>query len=654
MAKVSAIFAMKDKMSSQMDNMSKKGKNLTSTFKKIAVAGGVAFATKKIYDFGKASVMVFANYEQQMAKVKSITGANAEEFAILQEEARRLGKTTIFSASQVAKAEEFMGMAGYTTEQIKNSLAPALDLAAASGEDLATVTDIVTDSMTAFGLKAKDTAMFTDVLAAASTASNTNVGIMGETFKYVAPIAGALGFNIKDTALATGLMANAGIKGAQAGTTLRASFTRLAKPSKEAGALMKSLNISLTDQQGNIKSLSKLMPQLRESFSKLTKEQKAQSAATIFGQESMSGMLAIINASEEDYNKLQYAIENSEGAAKAMADTQSNTLTGSFKGVQSAVEGIMIDFGEKLAPDIKNFADWIRNHSGEISTKFEAVFGKVGELASKTGGAIKAIAPELKVIGEFTFEGLTSSLDVVIDLFQGDFEKALEDAQIGLQKLDGMLAKHFQRGAETENPFTDFLVESAQLYLPGIMESTPEGRKVLETRREKRAKTNKYNAQLLRDNPSLENFGNLLFGKKLPMSEFTERFNPTREDALPYHRPDAEISAPSKIDLLREKGVPLFANGVTDFSGGPAIVGETGEPEIVTGPTMGNLKKGSNVIGVNDTKDILKGKSNNSDVTFNFTFNIEDLDVDSFKDKVKAAVESILQEELDGGVAYAN
>lgn len=221
-----------------------------------------------------------------------------------------------------------MAMAGWDTQQMLEGLPGVLSLAAASGEDLGTVSDIVTDAMTAFGMQASEAARFADILAAASSNANTNVGMLGESFKYVAPVFGSLGYSAEDAALALGLMANAGIKASQAGTALRGAITRMMKPSKDAATAMDELGLKLTDAEGNMLPFRDVMDQLRSTFANLTAEQQAQYAATIFGQEAMSGMLAIINASEEDYNKLAKAIDNSTGAADRMAKQMQDNLKG--------------------------------------------------------------------------------------------------------------------------------------------------------------------------------------------------------------------------------------------------------------------------------------------------------------------------------------
>ena len=234
-----------------------------------------------------------------MSKVSAISGATGAELDALSDKAKEMGAKTKFSATEAASAFEYMAMAGWKTEDMLNGIEGVMNLAAASGEDLASTSDIVTDALTAFGLTAQDSTHFADILAQASSNANTNVGMMGETFKYVAPVAGALGYSAEDTATAIGLMANAGIKGSQAGTALRSIMSRLAKPTDEVQSAMDALGISLTDEQGKMKGLNEIMDDLRAGFSGLSEAEAAQTAAVLGGQEAMSGLLAIVNASDE-------------------------------------------------------------------------------------------------------------------------------------------------------------------------------------------------------------------------------------------------------------------------------------------------------------------------------------------------------------------
>lgn len=347
--------------------------------KKSAVAIGVASvaAAKKTIDVGKS-------FEAGMSEVQAISGASGKDLERLSNKAKEMGATTKFSATESATALKYMAMAGWKTNQMVSGLAGVMNLVAASGEDLGTVSDIVTDSMTAFGLKANQSGHFADVLAKASSSSNTNVGLMGETFKYVAPLAGSMGYSIEDTATAIGLMANAGIKGSQAGTSLRSILTRLVKPPKDAAAALSELGISTTNADGSMKPLRQTMSELREKFSGLTESQKSQYASSIAGQEAMSGLLAIVSASDSDFNKLQKAIDNSSGAAKKQADIMNNNLQGALYELGSAAEAVGIGIYE----DIKE----------PLTKAVKVGTTQVSALASKLKkGGIKEVVPKSAV-----------------------------------------------------------------------------------------------------------------------------------------------------------------------------------------------------------------------------------------------------------------
>ena len=287
---------------------------------------------------------------------------------------------------------------GWKTQDMLDGIDGIMNLAAASGEDLATTSDIVTDALTGFGLSAADSGRFADVLAAASSNANTNVGMLGESFKYVAPLAGAMKYSAEDTAIALGLMANSGIKASQAGTSLRAAISSMLSPSDEAAGIMKQYGISLTDSAGNAKSLKDVMDNLRTAFGQMTEAEQTQAATTLFGRQAMSGMLAIINASEEDYNKLTDSIYNCDGSAKQMADTMQNNLQGKITQFKSALEGAGIAIGEILIPALTKIV--------VKATDILSSFNNLGEGTQKvilTFGLIAAaIGPVLTIAGKLT------------------------------------------------------------------------------------------------------------------------------------------------------------------------------------------------------------------------------------------------------------
>ncbi len=342
-----------NKMKKNGDRMEDVGKTLSLKVTAPLVAMG-GLATKAGMDF-----------ESGMSQVQAISGATGNDLAKLEAKAKEMGATTKFSASDAAEGLKYMAMAGWDTSAMLEGLDGVFALAAASGEDLGLTSDIVTDALTAFGMQAKDAVQFADLLASASSNSNTNVALMGETFKYVAPLFGALGYSAEDAALAIGLMANAGIKGSQAGTSLRAAVTNLMKPTDSMAAAMDELGISVTDANGEMLPFKDVMDNLRGSFANLTEEQQAQYAATIFGKEAMSGMLAIINASETDYIKLTKATTDYNGAAKEMSDIMQDNLKGRWEEFKSALEEVALQIYDLLLPALESwlakgqaFVDW--------------------------------------------------------------------------------------------------------------------------------------------------------------------------------------------------------------------------------------------------------------------------------------------------------
>jgi len=482
-----------DQVSSKIERVGKKiegvGKDLTRnlTTPIIAAFGGIIKTT--------------ADFDSQMSRVQAISGATAEEFQTMRDKAREMGETTKFSATESGEAFEYMAMAGWKSQEMLDGIEGIMNLAAASGEELGTTSDIVTDALTAFGMSADQSGRFADILASAATNANTNVSMMGESFKYVAPVAGALGYSAEDVAIALGLMANSGIKADMAGTSLRNMFNRMAKPTKESEMAMERLGLALYDDEGKMYSFRDIMDQLRSSMSNINidlgeyntrlddldaaledgtitqkeydKEleelnlqtfgaegaEKARAAAMLGGTRAMSGLLAIANASEEDYQQLTKAIDESSnayakladgsvvplseamasgqeiieqynGAAEAMANTMQNNLAGQLTILKSQLQELAISLGDLIMPlareivsKIQGIVDWLNaldDSQKETILKIAAVvaavgpvliiIGKVvtgiGSIISVASGLIAAIsaisAPALIVIGVIT------------------------------------------------------------------------------------------------------------------------------------------------------------------------------------------------------------------------------------------------------------
>ena len=361
------------------------------------------------------TVNTYKGFESMMSQVKAISGATGKEFDDLTAKAQEMGATTKFTATESAEAMNYMAMAGWEPEQMIAGISGIMNLAAASGEDLGTTSDIVTDALTAFGLKAEDAGHFSDVLAQASASSNTNVGMLGESFKYVAPVAGAMNYSVEDTSLALGLMANSSIKGSMAGTALKTSLANMAAPTDKMAAAMEKYGISLTDSSGNMKTLKGVMDNLRSSLGGLSETEQTAAASTIFGKEAMSGMLAIINASEQDYNDLSNAIGNSKDAAQDMADTMLDNLEGSMTLMQSAVEGVQNSFGQRLTPYIRGFVDSITDTMPAVTTALNNLMDNVDKKAAH----MKTVIGTMTASDEWQNADLFGKMDIAWDTLIG-------------------------------------------------------------------------------------------------------------------------------------------------------------------------------------------------------------------------------------------
>lgn len=415
-----------------------------------------------------AAVKVTADFDAQMSKVSAISGATGEDFDALREKAREMGEKTKFSATEAGQAFEYMAMAGWKTEDMLNGIEGIMNLAAAAGEDLGLTSDIVTDALTAFGLQAEDSAHFADILAAASSNANTNVSMMGETFKYVAPVAGQMGYSAEDTAVAIGLMANSGIKASQAGTSLRGILSRMAKPTDEVAAAMDTLGVSLEDGEGHMYSLMDLMINLREGFSsnlkipieefqasmqeldaqfeagELTEKQyadaqdelmkraygaegalKAKTAAALAGRNAMSGLLAIVSASDEDFQKLTASVEHSSdifvktkdgaiipmtqameegiewieeynGESEKMASVMQDNLSGQLIILKSQLQELAISIGDLLMPHLRNIVAKLQEWVDKLNNMDEGTRSTIVRI----GLIVAAIGPVLLIIGK--------------------------------------------------------------------------------------------------------------------------------------------------------------------------------------------------------------------------------------------------------------
>lgn len=496
------------------------GGKFGSAFGTVAKAGlaAVGAAVTGVTAFGGSAVASGMKFDATMSEVAAISGAVGEDFDALRDKAQEMGATTKFSASESAEALTYMAMAGWKTEDMLSGLEGIMNLAAASGEDLATTSDIVTDALTAFGLNAADSNHFADVLAAASSNANTNVSMMGETFKYAAPLAGALGYSIEDTATAIGLMANAGIKGSQAGTALRSILTRMAKPTKESDTAMAALGLSLTDTEGNMKSFQRVMMDMREAFhsnlmiseeefasmlsdlnEKLedgTMSQKdynnaldmlmdraygaegavmAEYAAMLGGQEAMSGLLAIVNASDEDFQKLTDSIYGSSegmGAASEMAKTMQDNLAGDVTIFQSALEGFKIAVSDELTPSLREFVQFGSGALSSLTLAFqeggiEGVMDAFGQILTDGMTMIVGYIPDIVAAGTQLLQALLQGISDNVDLLTGT---ALEVTMSLVQFLLDNLPDIIKTGLDIIIALAQGIAESLPTLVPTIVE----------------------------------------------------------------------------------------------------------------------------------------------------------------------------------------
>lgn len=342
-----SLKAACDKTTASLQRSYTKMKN-TTKIAAAAIAGAGAMALKKSIDIG-------SEFEAQMSTVGAIANASESDMARLTEKAKEMGAKTVFSAKESGEAFEYMAMAGWKTGQMLNGIEGIMNLAAASGEELGTTSDIVTDALTAFGLKAKDSTHFANVLAQAATSSNTNVGMLGESFKYVAPVAGSMGYSIEDVSLALGLMANASVKSSIAGRALKTAIANMAAPTDKMEAAMKKYNISLKDNHGNVKDFKSVLDNVRDSLGQITdKKERAAAIKTIFGKDAMAGMSAIITASKKDYDSLTKSIYNCDGAAEKMANRRLDNFKGDVEQLSGALETKAIEIYELSAGPLRD------------------------------------------------------------------------------------------------------------------------------------------------------------------------------------------------------------------------------------------------------------------------------------------------------------
>lgn len=403
-----------------------------------AVGNSIAGAGKKmmgvttvIGGVGVAAVKTAADFDSAMSQVAAVSGATGDDFDALRDKAREMGAKTKFSATEAAEAMNYMAMAGWKTGDMLDGIEGVMNLAAASGEDLATTSDIVTDALTAFGLTAKDSGHFADILAAASSNANTNVSMMGETFKYCAPIAGALGFSAEDTAEAIGLMANAGIKSTQAGTALRTIMNNLSGDIKISGKAIGDVTIATTNADGSMRSLSDILGDCRTAFGNLTESEKAQTAESLVGKNAMSGFLALMNAAPADVDKLSGAIANCDGVSEKMATTMQDNLAGQLTILKSQLQELAISFGDILMPAIRSIVSKLQGFVDKLNGMDEGTKRTIVTIAL----LVASIGPLLIIIGT-TISKIGVAMQGFVKLANG-----VSKLKVAIQGGTGVLGK---------------------------------------------------------------------------------------------------------------------------------------------------------------------------------------------------------------------
>ena len=487
---------------------------------------GLGNLIKSVVDTGKA-------FDTSMSKVKAISGATAEQMDKLSEKAEQMGATTKFTATEAADALGYMAMAGWETDDMLGGIDGIMNLAAASGAELATTSDIVTDSLTAFGQSAGEAERLANIMAAAAANSNTNVEMMGETFKYAASLAGSLGYSMEDTAIATGLMANSGIKATQAGTSLRSMLTRMSTGSGEAGKAMEALGLRMDDGHGNMKSLMQVMQELRASFGDLkmsqadfSKEQnklnaalesgemdedeynealeelvtkaygaegamKAQYASMLAGKNGLSGFLAIVNASEEDFDKLTDSIYNSKDAAKSMAETMNDNLEGSLTLLSSAADGFKKAIYDKISaplnglvkqitanimPALSGIIDGTPGAADKLADGISNLFSNALKSAAKIlPRAVGALGAVLGALGDAIVRQAPEATDAAVKLL-GQILDGVLGAIPGMVKGLGRIIKALANGL---GEFVPHMAESIVDAVPELMDAVFEALPVI-------------------------------------------------------------------------------------------------------------------------------------------------------------------------------
>ncbi|HFC9129171.1 TPA: phage tail tape measure protein [Enterococcus faecium] len=408
-----------------------KSNSMTTAVGKVMQGTGAAmtkYITTPLIGVGVAAAKVGGDFEAQMSRVKAISGATGDTFEQMKQQAIDLGAKTAFSAKESAAGMENLASAGFSAQEIMKAMPGLLDLAAVSGGDVALASENTATALRGFGLEASEAGHVADVFARAAADTNAEVGDMGEALKYVAPVANSMGISLEETAAAIGIMSDAGIKGSQAGTTLRGALSRLARPTKAMQDTMDNLGVSFYDADGKMKPLKTQVELLKKAFEGLTPEQQQNALVTLYGQESLSGMMALIDKGPDSLGKLTKSLKDSDGAADNMARTMQDNMNSSIEQMFGAFESAAIVIQKILAPSIRKVADAI---SGLVE-KFVSAPESTQKLVVAIGLIVAAIGPLIFMIG---------SVIIWINRVKVAFKALSESSKLfsGLSKAMGLL-----------------------------------------------------------------------------------------------------------------------------------------------------------------------------------------------------------------------
>ena len=443
-----------------------------------------------------AAIKVGSDFEAQMSRVQAISGATGKELEELRSQAVQLGADTAFSASEAAQGMENLAAAGFETNEIMDAMPGLLDLAAASGEDLASSSDIAASTLRGFGLAASDAGHVADVLAENANRTNSSVSETGEAMKYIAPLARAAGISLEETAAAIGIMANAGIQGSQAGTTLRGALSRLSKPTDDMQQAMDELGISFYDSEGKMLSLADQVRMLRSAMEGMTDEQKNNYLVTLYGQEALSGMLALINEGPDSLASLTAAYEQCDGSAQAAAATMQDNLKGAVEELSGSAESLGIVFYDSVAGSLKEAAqsatDSVNNitdafNNGGLSSAIEAAGNEFANLATAAAAqAPKMVDAAVGFIQSFV-QGLVNNRGQLIsaagdmagalasrlaELLPAQLQRPVDDAINAISESlgSGGLKKAGKTAVDTLDNVIDIVGKLAKAALPPLID----------------------------------------------------------------------------------------------------------------------------------------------------------------------------------------